>query len=511
MKKLSGKVYLIGAGPGDPGLITVKGRTLLKMADVVIYDHLVNPYLLDCARRGAKRIDVGKECGKKTLKQMEINKLLIREARKGRWVVRLKGGDPFVFGRGGEEVEALAGQGIPFEVVPGITSAIAAPAYAGIPLTHRDFSSSFAIVTGHEDPEKERSRVDLSKIAQSVDTLVCVMGVGKIDDIVRQVRESGRLLTTPVAIVEKGTYAHQRVIKGNLKDILFKIKKARVTPPAVIVVGEVVNLRERCSWFESLPLFGKTVVVTRAKENASLLIEQLEEAGAQVIPFPTIEITPPASFRLLDKKIACLHHYHFLVFTSVNGVESFFSRLKKLRKDLRCLHPIKIAALGEITAHALREHLIYPEIVPAVFTSTHLAKEFKREDMRGKRVLMVRSELSSGLLPYQLKKIGANVDEVHGYTVKIPKVDSEKVRRLFKNREIDLITFTSPSTFTHFVTLMKGNPLRELLRGVKIVAIGPVTKKEIEKQGIKVAITASPHTISGVVDAIISYYRTKKR
>ena len=511
MNKSIGKTYIIGAGPGDKGLITIKGLRLIKMADVIVYDHLINRNLLNYAKPDAKKINAAKHVGKRLLEQKEINKLLIKEAKKGNILVRLKGGDPFIFGRGGEEAETLALHGIPFEIVPGITSAIAAPAYAGIPLTYRGLASSVGLVTGHEDPMKDIPTVNLKKVAQSVDTLVCLMGVGKLDGIIKEMMEGGRSPETPVAIVERGTYPHQRVLQGSLKDILPKVRKTKLRPPAVIIVGKVVTLRQTTSWFESLPLFGKTIVVTRAREQAGSLIELLEQAGAQVIPFPTIEITGPKSFNLVDEKISYIEKYNYLVFTSVNGVKCFLSRMQKLHKDLRCLNGIKIAALGEMTAQVLREHLLYPEIVPHMFTSKHLADKFKKEDIKGKKVLLMKSEISGNMLHQQLKGMGAEVDEVSVYTVKKPQLDLRKVKSLFRNKQVDLITFTSPSTFMNFSAFMRGEPVAQLLRGVKVAAIGPVTKKEIRKHGIKVPITASQHTATDLVDAIIAYYHSKTR
>ena len=348
MKKSAGKVYLVGAGPGDPGLMTMKGWRLIREADVIIYDHLVNDRLLDDIREETHMINVGKQVGKKILEQQEINKLLIREARAGKVVIRLKGGDPFIFGRGGEEAQALAGKGIPFEVVPGITSAIAAPAYAGIPLTHRGVASSIAIVTGHEDPAKEVTAVNFKKIAQSVDTIVCLMGVGKMEIILDRIRKSGKSPETPAAIVERGTYPHQKVVEGKLKDILSKSRKAGVKPPAVIVVGEVAQLRTTIAWFESLPLAGKTVVVTRAREQAGPFIDALEQAGARVIAFPTIEITMPKGLKAVDRALDTIKEYNYIVFTSVNGVRAFLSHMHRLQKDIRCLDGSAIAALGEV-------------------------------------------------------------------------------------------------------------------------------------------------------------------
>ena len=511
MKKSAGKVYLVGAGPGDPGLMTMKGWRLIREADVIIYDHLVNDRLLDDIREETHMINVGKQVGKKILEQQEINKLLIREARKGKVVIRLKGGDPFIFGRGGEEAQALAGKGIPFEVVPGITSAIAAPAYAGIPLTHRGAASSVAIVTGHEDPAKEVTAVNFKKIAQSVDTIVCLMGVGKMEIILDRIRKGGKSPETPAAIVERGTYPHQKVVEGKLKDILSKSRKAGVKPPAVIVVGEVAQLRTTIAWFESLPLAGKTVVVTRAREQAGPFIDALEQAGARVIPFPTIEITMPKGLKAVDGALGTIKEYNYIVFTSVNGVTAFLSHMHRLQKDIRCLDGSTIAALGEMTAQVLRKHLLFPKIVPTTFTSKHLAGEFKREALTGKRVLLFRSEIANDVLPRQLRSMGAQVTEVSGYTIRKPRVPTAKVKQLFKNGAIDLITFTSPSTFTNFVSLMKGEPVKQLLQGTRVAAIGPVTKKEIVQHGVRVAVTAAPHTVPHLLEDIIAYYRSKKR
>jgi len=511
MKKSAGKVYLVGAGPGDPGLITMKGWRLIREADVIIYDHLVNDRLLDDIPEETHMINVGKQVGKKILEQQEINTLLIREARAGKMVIRLKGGDPFIFGRGGEEAQALADKGIPFEVVPGITSAIAAPAYAGIPLTHRGVASSVAIVTGHEDPAKAVTAVNFKKIAQSVDTIVCLMGVGKMEFIVDQIRKGGKSPDTPAAIVERGTYAHQRVVKGKIKDILSKAIKAGVKPPAVIVVGEVAQLRNTIAWFESLPLAGKTIVVTRAREQAGPFVESLEQAGARVILFPTIEIAMPKKRKEVDDTLDTLKQYNYIVFTSVNGVTAFLSHMHRLKKDIRCLDGTTIAALGEMTAQVLREHLRFPRIVPATFTSKHLADEFKREELKGKQVLLFRSEIANDILPRQLRRLGAQVKEVSGYTIRKPRIPTSKVKQLFKSGEIDLITFTSPSTFTNFVSLMGGKPIKQLLKGSTVAAIGPVTKKEIVHHGVRVTVTATTNTVPHLVEDIIAYYQSKKR
>ena len=510
MSKAPGKVYLVGAGPGDPGLITVKGMRLIGEADVIVYDHLVNQRILNYARPAVRMIDAGKQAGRKVLEQGEINMLLVKEAKSGRTVVRLKGGDPFIFGRGGEECEALAMRGIPFEVVPGVTSAVAAPAYAGIPLTHRACASSVALVTGHEDPARKDGAVDIKKIARAVDTVVCLMGVGTMDRIVRELKAGGARPDTPAAVIEQGTYPHQRVVEGTLDTIITRVKLKNIRPPAVMVVGKVAQLRKKISWFESLPLYNKTIVVTRAEEQADALADLLEQAGARVMCFPTIEIGPPRSYGKLDGALGRLQDYHYLVFTSVNGVNAFVSRMTFLKINRDLLRGVTIAALGEMTARALRGSALSPGIVPGVFTSRHLAAAFKGEHMQGKQVLLVRSDIAGDLLPGALKKMGASVEEVSGYRIKKPQVKAHEVKRLIEKGLVDCITFTSPSTFANFILLMKGAPVKRLLKKTAVAAIGPVTRQEITKHGIKVSITASPHTVPGLARAIAAYYGAVK-
>lgn len=506
MKRSMGKVYIVGAGPGDPGLITVKAMKLLQEAAVVVYDHLINPVLLSCAHKRTRLIDVGKQVGRKVLEQEEINALLVREAKSGKVVVRLKGGDPFIFGRGGEECETLAAHDIPFEIVPGVSSAIAAPAYAGIPLTHRACASSVALATGHEDPAKKAGAVDFKKLARSVDTVVCLMGVGTMGKIARDLMAGGLSPHTPVAVIEQGTYPYQRVVEGGLGNIAPRITRAGVKPPAVMVVGKVVKLRKRISWFDSRPLFEKTIMVTRARNQAHALVDLLEQAGARVICFPTITIAPPRSVRKLDRALRGLQEYHYVVFTSVNGVNTFVARMKTLGIARKVLRRVTMAALGEMTARALRAHGLSPAIVPDVFTSRHLAAAFKRENMRDKKVLLVRPDISGDLLPAALKKMGARVEEVSSYSIGKPRAKTGEVKNLFRQGQVDCITFTSPSTFSNFVSIMKGEPIKRLLQGTAVAAIGPVTSKEIMEHGVRVNITASPYTIPGLVDAIVAFY-----
>lgn len=510
MSRSSGRVYLVGAGPGDPGLITVKAMRLIGEADVIVYDHLVNQRILSYARPQARLVDAGKQAGRKVLEQGEINRRLVKEARAGRTVVRLKGGDPFIFGRGGEECEELAMRGIPFEVVPGVTSAVAAPAYAGIPLTHRAYASSVALVTGHEDPARKAGAVDLQKLARAVDTVVCLMGVGTMERTVRELKAGGASPDTPVAVIEQGTYPHQRVVEGTLDTIIARVKRKDIRPPAVMVVGKVAQLRKKISWFESLPLSNKTVVITRAEEQADTLADLLEQVGARVICFPTIEIGPPRSYGKLDSALRRLQDYDYLVFTSVNGVNAFVSRMQFLKIKRALLCGVTIAALGEMTAQSLRMYGLTPGIVPAVFTSRHLADAFRGEQMRGKKVLLVRSDIAGDLLPRALKKMGASIEEVSGYRIRKPRVKAGAMKRLIEKRLVDCITFTSPSTFVNFMSLMKGVAVKRFLKKITVAAIGPVTEQEIVKHGIKVNITASPHTIPGLARAIAAYYSAVK-
>jgi uroporphyrinogen III methyltransferase/synthase len=392
-----------------------------------------------------------------------------------------------------------------------VTSAVAAPAYAGIPLTHRACASSVALVTGHEDPAKKAGTVDFQKLVRAVDTVVCLMGVKTMGRTVRELRAGGASPRTPVAVIEQGTYPHQRVVEGTLATIIARVKREDIRPPAVMVVGKVAQLRKKIAWFESLPLSNKTIVITRAEEQADRLADLLEGAGARVLCFPTIEIGPPRSYGKLDGSLRRLQGYDYLVFTSVNGVNAFVARMKflKVTKDLLC--GVTIAALGEMTAQVLRTHGLTPGIVPAVFTSRHLADAFKGEPMKGRKALLVRSDIAGDLLPRALKKMGAQVEEVTGYRIKKPRLMAGEMKRLFETKPVDCITFTSPSTFVNFVSLMKGAPVQRLLKKIAVAAIGPVTRQEIAKHGIKVSITASPHTVSGLARAIAAFYAMRKK
>jgi uroporphyrinogen III methyltransferase/synthase len=503
-----GKVFLVGAGPGDPGLITVAGAQALASADIVIYDRLANPRLLDLALDTAERVFAGKGTDAHTMSQDEINAALIEHARAGKTVVRLKGGDPFVFGRGGEEAEALAAAGIPFEVVPGISSAIAAPAYAGIPVTHRGVAASVAFVTGHEDPTKQESDVDWEKLATAVDTLVLLMGAGQLPEIVERLIAAGRSASTPAAVIEWGTLPRQRTITGTLSDIVSKAEAASIHPPAVAVVGEVVRLRDTIRWFDTKPLFGLRVLVTRTREQASELSRALAAAGAEPVELPAIKIVRRYDEAQLGRAVDALRDgaYAWVCFTSANAVDIFFDFLAFRSLDARAVRA-QVAAIGPGTAESLRARGITPDLVPAAYTAEGLASAFERIDVGGARVLLPRAEGAREMLVDALAKRGAQVDEVTLYVAAPPEdPDAEGLRRL-RAGEIDIATFASSSTVRNLVALLAGDI--EPLRRYCIACIGPVTAATAEELlGRPPDIVAAEHTIEGLVQALIEWRST---
>lgn len=501
-------VYLVGAGPGDPGLITVKGLACLQKADVIVYDRLVSPALLRQAPRGCEMIDVGKSPQQHALPQKAINALLAEKALAGKVVVRLKGGDPFLFGRGGEEAEALAAAGVPFEVVPGVTSAIAAPAYAGIPVTHRDHTSTFAVVTGHEDPTKADSSLDWQKLATGVDTLVCLMGVGNLPQIVVKLIEHGRDPQTPIAIVQQGTEARQKTVTGTLADIVEKAREADIKPPAVTIVGEVVSLRERLRWFDTKPLFGRRVLVTRSREQASALSERLRELGAEPVEYPTIEIAPPRDVAPLDEAIARLRTYDWLIFTSANGVRAFVHRMNEKGMDIRALRRLKIAAVGPTTAQALQDYRLRVDYVPAVYKTEEIAAGIG--DVAGERILLPRAERAPKRLARALRGKGAVIHEVAAYRT-LAVGASDELRALLKDGQIDIVTFTSSSTVRNLVASLQGQTPAKALSRCLVACIGPVTARTAKRLGIGVDVVAREHTIAGLVEAIVTAAAERER
>jgi uroporphyrinogen III methyltransferase/synthase len=504
MPERAGKVYLIGAGPGDPGLFTLKGKRCLEEADVVAYDALANPRLLLHAKPGAELIYVGKRGGQHALPQDEIGKLLVDRARAGKIVARLKGGDPFVFGRGGEEAEELAAAGISFEIVPGVTSAVAAPAYAGIPLTHRDFTSTVAFVTGHEDPTKEDTGVAWDKIATGIGTLVFFMGVGQLPEIVTRLVEHGRSPETPAAVIRWGTRAEQRVVTGTLATLVER--SAGVKPPALIVVGEVVTLREKLRWFEDKPLFGRRILVTRAREQASAFSQRLEAAGAEVIEFPTIQIEPPESWGPLDAAVARIREYRWVIFTSANGVRHFWDRLQSAGRDARDLFGIKVCAIGPATSAALLDRGVRADVVPPEFKAEALAEALGREGMQGAKVLLARAAEAREVLPAELTRGGATVDVVPAYRTVKNAANAEELRAMLRDGKIDAVTFTSSSTVRYFLELV-GSEAIERLRGVVVASIGPITADTAARHGITSNVIPDSYTIPALADALVRHFQ----
>lgn len=503
---MNGKVYLVGAGPGDPELITLKGLECIKNADVIIYDYLASPSLLKHAREHAEIIYVGKKGGDHTLSQDRINALIAEKAQKGFTVTRLKGGDPFIFGRGGEEAEVLIDARIPFEIIPGVTSAIAAPAYAGIPLTHRKFTSTIAFVTGHEDPAKAESNIDWAALAKGIGTLVFLMGVKNLPHITDRLMHHGMSPDTPVALVRWGTTPKQTTVSGTLDTIVERTKAAGLKPPAIIVVGHVVKLREKMRWFETRPLMGRCVVVTRAREQASDLVKRLSDLGAECLECPTIKVSPPQDVKPLDRAMENLSSYDWLIFTSVNGVNFFFERLFQKNKDVRALKDIHTAVIGPATEKRLFDFGLKSDIVPESYRAESVVKAFAGKDVTGRKILLPRAKEARPVLPLELKKMGAIVDEVTAYCTHAVKDNTDVLSARLKERSIDMITFTSSSTVKNFRALFPNEDLKDLMRGVTIASIGPVTADTARDLGFDVHIIAESYTIPGLCQAILTHF-----
>ena len=496
---MKGKVYLVGAGPGDPGLITVKGLKCLKQADIVIYDRLVDERLLQEASPDAELIYVGKSAQNHALEQTQINKLLITKAQQDKIVVRLKGGDPFVLGRGGEEAEALVNHNIPFEIVPGISAAIAVPAYAGIPVTHRSLSSSFAVFTGHEDPSKGETSLAWDKLATGTDTLVFLMGVANISQITSKLVENGRPADTPAALIRQGTTPQQQTLVGTLANIAALSEQEKFKPPAVLLIGDVVKLRQNLAWFDNRPLFGRRILVTRSRHQASALTQLLTERGALPVEWPTIEIQPIIENIELDKAIACMSSYQWLVFTSTNGVDAFFQYLSDKGQDVRALKGLEIGAIGPATAATLQKWGLRPDFMPDIYTSEHIIAGLKECMPAGQRVLLARAEDVPPDLVRGLEILGAEVHQVAVYRT-IPAQPVSAAKKMLLKGDIDVITFASSSTVRNLVAQMgEGWPA---CNKAKVACIGPVTAAAAQRAGLKVDIIAKEHTITGLVQAI---------
>jgi uroporphyrinogen III methyltransferase/synthase len=500
-----GRVFLVGAGPGDPALLTLKALDCIRKADLLVFDHLVNPCVLSYKRLDAEVIYAGKKAGEKALRQSEINELLVSEAKKGKVVVRLKGGDPFMFGRGGEEAEYLKIRGIPFEVVPGISSAMSCPAYAGIPVTHRKYSSIFTVVTGHEDPSKEKPDVPWSRLARLPGTLVILMGIRTLPHIIQNLLSKGRRGDESVAVIEWGTLGRQRVVVGRLDGIVEDVKTHKLKAPCVVVVGDVVRLRDHLMWFEKRPLFGKRVVVTRTRgeEGCDLRIG-LIELGAEIFDFPTTKIGPPRDLSGLDQALKEISGYYLLVFTSQNGVKYFFKRLFERGGDARNLKGLKIAVIGPKTKEAVERFSIRVDFMPTDYRTEGLLSEARMWGLSGRKVLIPRTRGVRDLLSTGLKELGAEVCEVETYQILPDSGDLDGLKRMLSRGEIDLVTFTSSINVRNFCKIL-GEEI-DLMTGVKVSCIGPVTASTCQEFGLRVDIVPEKYTIPDVLDAILSYF-----
>jgi uroporphyrinogen III methyltransferase/synthase len=477
----------------------------LRRAEVVIYDYLANETLLEYASPEAERIYVGKKAGAHAMSQAEINALLVDRGRSA-VVVRLKGGDPFIFGRGGEEAQVLAAAGVDFQLVPGVTSAIAVPAYAGIPLTHREFGSSVAFVTGHEMAGKEHSAIDWDGLARGAATLVFLMGVKNLEEITSRLVAAGKAAETPAAVIRWGTTAEQRTVTGTLADISRVAEAAGISPPAIIVVGEVVGLRRELNWFEGRALFGKTVVITRARAQASEFRVLLEEQGARCVEFPTIEVVPPPSWIPLDTALGRLDSYDWVVFTSVNGVRLFFRRLGEQGADVRALSGVRLGAIGPKTAASLEERGLRPDLVPSEYRAEAVIDALNGEQVRGRKFLLPRAARAREVLPERLKEMGGQVEVVPVYETVRPQGKTGEIRRLLQEGAIDCITFTSSSTVAYFAAMFPDEDLSSLVRNATIACIGPITAETARRHGFTVSIIPREYTIEALAAAIVAHW-----
>jgi uroporphyrinogen III methyltransferase/synthase len=484
------KVYLVGAGPGDPGLITVKGRKILERADAVLYDHLASERLLDLAPAHAARIYVGKKRAVHEATQEEITAMLIERARRGETVVRLKGGDPFIFGRGGEEVEALTAAGVPFEVVPGVTTPLGIAAYSGVPLTHREHTSAVTFVTGHNV-----DAIDWSKVGAS-ETIVLFMGLVNFPAIARELMRHGRSGATPAMAVRWATRPDQQTVTGTLADLAARIEQAEMRPPATIMIGEVVALRERFNWFEKLPLFGQRIIVTRDRRQSPLLAEPLEALGAATLFVPVIEIAPAAELSSLEEAIQNLASYDWLIFTSVNGVRHFVEALDRSDRDLRALKA-RLCTIGPATRAAVEALHLHVDVMPEEYVAESLIEALAGEDLTGKRILLPRAAVARDLVPVTLRERGAIVDVVEAYRTIIPADAAARAEEALAQKP-HWITFTSSSTVRNLLAVTG----REALKGIKTASIGPITSATARAAGLTVDVEADPHTIEGLVEAI---------
>ena len=504
INKNQGLVVLVGAGPGDTGLLTLNGKLWLEKADVILYDHLVNPDMVRFTQKSAEMVYVGKIEGVASMAQEQINDLLIQKAQEGKTVVRLKGGDPFIFGRGGEEILAVKTAGIPFIIVPGVTSVTGVAAYAGIPLTHRHLSSTLSIITGSNEKNQGDIHIDWEKIASRSGTLVFLMGARKLPLIVEKLIKFGKSPDTPIAVVQWGTTARQKTWTGTLGTIVEISAEDKILPPALTIIGEVVNLKSKIEWYEHLPLFGKTVVVTRKGDQADSMIDRLRELGAEPFFFPVIETIAPDDWSPLDNALNNLSQYDGLIFTSVNGVRFFAERLKTIEQDIRELKGARVYTIGPKTAEAVRDLGIRVDVVPENFVAESLIESIGNAE--GKRFLIPRATVARETLPEQLRKMGALVDVAPAYKPVLPSQSVDALEKRLKEGSVDVITFTSSSTVTNFLTLT-GEQLLPAIKNTKIACIGPITAKTARDAGLNVEIMPEQYTVSSLMDAIEIFYQ----
>ncbi|MEQ1854353.1 MAG: uroporphyrinogen-III C-methyltransferase [Chthoniobacteraceae bacterium] len=501
----TGICYLAGAGPGDIGLVTLRVRQVVEEADVIVYDALCNPEILKWAGKDAEIIYAGKRAAQHALRQEDTNQLIVEKTKAGKRVVRLKGGDPFLFGRGGEEAEELVKAGLRFEIIPGVTSAIAAPAYAGIPVTHREHTSQLTIFTGHEDPTKPGTSLDYAQLARNPGTKIMLMGVERLGVISSELIKHGARADLPVALVRWGTTGRQQTLVGQLDDIARKVKESGFKAPAVAVFGEVVKLRESLNWFESRPLFGRRIVITRTRKQAGALSARLRDLGADVFEMPTIRIDPPKDVRAFGTLVAEAHGYDWLVFTSPNGVDAFFEMFYRIYKDARDIGGVRIAAIGPATAAKVREYHLSVDLQPEEFVAEGVVEAFKKEgSVENLRFLLARAEAARDVVPEELGKLGAIVDVATAYRTVPETEDVTGAIARFREEGADMITFTSSSTVENFMAL--GLPLPA---GLKTASIGPVTSNTMRKLGLAVDVEATRYDIPGLMQAISTFYGIK--
>lgn len=502
---MAGAVYLVGAGPGDPGLITEKGLRHLKKAQVVVYDRLLAPSLLEAAPKSAERVFVGKERGRQALSQEEINQVLVERAGAGLYVVRLKGGDPFVFGRGGEEALALARQGIHFEVVPGVTSPVAAAAYAGVPLTHRGKAAAFTVVTGSEDPSKTESSLDWQALARTGGTLVVLMGWSGLGPILQALTEGGMAPNTPAALVQWGTWPKQRTVTGCVEDIVELGREAALEPPVVAIIGRVVELRDKIRWFDQKPLFGKRVLITRSRSQASKLRILLTELGAQPVEVPTILTAPLKDHQALDAALARLSDFSWVIFASVNAVDAVFSRLelREEGRDARAFGGNKVGAIGPATAEALERRGLFPDLVPPGSASEHLIEVLSGRSWTDVAVLLPGADIGLDGLAQGLTRLGARVERVAAYRTVAP-TNVRGLARGILEQGVEVVTFTSSSTVRNLLEALDGDvsPLNSCI----IACIGPTTAATARELGLKVDLVAEQHDVEGLANALAQHF-----